>query len=29
LEIVDQSGRLILDLNYQEDWIPLTDGRGN
>ena len=28
LEIVDQSGRLILELNYQDDWIPVTDGRG-
>ncbi len=28
LEIVDQSGKLILELNYQDDWIPATDGRG-
>ncbi len=28
LEIVDQSGKLILELNYQDDWIPVTDGRG-
>ena len=28
LKIVDQSGKLILELNYQDDWIPVTDGRG-
>jgi len=28
LEIVDQSGKLIFELNYQDDWIPATDGRG-
>ena len=28
LEFVDQSDKLILELNYQDDWIPVTDGRG-
>lgn len=28
LKIVDQSDNLILELNYQDDWIPVTDGRG-
>ena len=28
LKIVDQSDKLILELNYQDDWIPVTDGRG-